>query len=36
MSPGPVKPAAVGAVLAGWMIIYGRRARRTGERPVLP
>ncbi len=27
-----VMPYAVGAVLVGWMIAYGRRARRLGER----
>jgi hypothetical protein len=27
-----VMPYAVGAVLAGWMFIYGRHARRQGER----
>jgi hypothetical protein len=27
-----VMPYAVGALLAGWMIAYGRRARREGER----
>jgi hypothetical protein len=25
-------PYAVGAVLVGWMVAYGRRARRLGER----
>ena len=27
-----VMPYAVGALLAGWMVLYGRRARREGER----
>ena len=27
-----VMPYAVGAVLAGWMTVYGRHARREGER----
>ena len=27
-----IMPYAVGAVLAGWMVLYGRRARREGER----
>jgi hypothetical protein len=27
-----VMPYAVGAALAGWMIAYGRRAKREGER----
>jgi len=29
-----IMPYAVGAVLAGWMVLYGRRARREGERPA--
>jgi hypothetical protein len=27
-----VMPYAVGAILAGWMVAYGRRTRREGER----
>jgi hypothetical protein len=27
-----IMPYAVGAVLAGWMTLYGRHARRQGER----